>query len=339
MERQKKICESDMMVFPGSVIPSFRTQLAIQNKVNKNLLLHVWGGLGDQVCAEPTLRFAFKSFKDCDISLSSDFPDLFSHLPFKNTFNISKKEIPKWDDYMVFHMIMPPPHLNWEFISHSLINCVDYPAINAFRMQLPVADRELYLTGKCPENISINFDDSVFIHAGKHWQSKTFPKKWWDEVIDEILFSGLKPVLIGADSEGGKRGTVDVNPLKCCDLRNELSIQETTWLLQRAKVLLTNDSSPLHLAASTDPEQKEITGHCWIGYIATCKHPDFITHFRKGQWQYREVNHGSGGVWDYLNYCPNQDEEVMIHKVEPTLLESWLPDPKKYAGWACEKFG
>jgi hypothetical protein len=122
---------------------------------------------------------------------------------------------------------------------------------------------------------------------------------------------------------------VDVNPEGCLDLRNKLSINDSIWLLQRAAVLLTNDSSPLHMAAS---------GKAFIGYIATCKHPDLITHWRQGKWQWRETNFGKGGIWDTVNFCPNKGEKVEAEFVDQKLLESWLPDPYAMADWALSKY-
>lgn len=168
--------------------------------------------------------------------------------------------------------------------------------------------------------------DGVAIHPGKHWQSKTFPKDFWDRVIIGLKNRGLTPLIIGANADDN-RGTVDVDTAGCIDLRNRLSITESIWLLHRTAVLLTNDSAPMHMAAS---------GNSYIGFVATCKHPDMITHWRKGQWQWRERNFGKGGIWDTVDYCPNKAEKVEVEFVEPKLLESWLPNPYEMADWAYE---
>lgn len=66
--------------FALSEIPGIKTSQAVERGVEKNLIFKTWGGLGDQICAEPTLRFALKTFKGCDISLASEHPELFAHL-------------------------------------------------------------------------------------------------------------------------------------------------------------------------------------------------------------------------------------------------------------------
>lgn len=314
------------VVIPALMHPLFRTAYAVQRGVEKNLIFRTWGGLGDQICAEPTIRYALKMFKDCDISLASEHPELFRHLKFKRVFNL-KEEIPNYDNYYLFDTITAPDDSNlvWCFMSHMLTNCVDFPSLCALRLQLPISEKEIILEPKEPENF-VNYE-GITIHAGKHWQSKTFPKEFWDAVISAIIRRGVTPILIGADTDDN-RGTVDVNTAGCIDLRNKLSINDSIYHLMNATVLLTNDSSPLHMAAP---------GDAWIGYIATCKHPDMITHWRKGEWNWREVNFGKGGIWDIVDFCPNKKDKVEAEFIEPELLKSWLPDPEAYANWAVTK--
>lgn len=324
---KQKYSKNDTIQIPAILHPGFRTSLAVQNGVEKKVLFKTWGGIGDQICAEPTLRHALKMFKDCEIYLASEIPELFSHLEFTKVFNL-KKEKPNYDDYLCFETITPPDDSNmvWLFFSHMLTNCVDFPSMCALRLQLPIAEKEVQLQDF---NLvtEINLEKAVIIHAGKHWPSKTFPKDWWDAVLSELQILGAVPVLIGANTDDN-RGTVDVNTDGCVDMRNKLSIMETISLLKQSKVLLTNDSSPLHMAVDSE---------CWIGFIASCKHPDMIMHWRRGQWAYKMQNHGKGGIWDLVDYCPNKDQEVKAEFVDEEILRSWLPEPKDYAQWAVGK--
>lgn len=316
---------------PQVQLPVFRTQQAIDKGVEKNLIFKTWGGIGDQICAEPTLRYALKMFKGCQISLASERPELFKHLKFKRVFDLNE-ETPNYSRYLSFETITPPDDSNlvWQFFSHMLVNCVDFPSMCALRSQLPVADKEIQLVGKEP-NVLDGFEPEdiigcVAVHPGRHWQSKTFPKSFWDRVLAGLKVRGITPVIVGGRADDN-RGTIDVDNTGCIDLRDKLTVSESIWVLQQAKVLLTNDSSPLHMAAS---------GRAWIGYIATCKHPDFITHWREGQWQWREKNFGRGGVWDVIDYCPNKQQEISAEFVPPELLRSWLPDPIEMVDWAAE---
>ncbi len=137
----------------------------------------------------------------------------------------------------------------------------------------------------------------------------------------------LFPILIGANTDDN-RGTVDLDPTGCLDLRNQTSLNDLMWILKNAYCLLTNDSSPLHIAAA---------GRAWIGFIATCKHHDYITHYRQGVFGWRMKNFGRGGIWDYQNYCPNVAQTIEVDKVDPAILDSWLPDPEEFGLWASKK--
>lgn len=343
-QAEPKITRDSRVQIPALMHPLFRTTYAIQNKVEHNLIFRTWGGVGDQICAEPTIRYAIKYFKDCNISLASEQPLFFRHLydDLKRIFDL-KEELPNYDRYFLFDTITPPDDSNlvWCFMSHMLTNCVDFPSLCALRLQLPVAEKDIRLSPRKPGvgrgHLFAGTENGVLIHAGKHWQSKTFPKAFWDRVLATLLSNGVTPVLIGANADDN-RGTVDVNTEGCIDLRNKLTLEESTWLCMNSKVLLTNDSSPLHMAAP---------GRAWIGYIATCKHPDMISHWRNENalldrpghnvWNWREVNHGKGGIWDVIDFCPNKKQKVEAEFIPPELLESWLPDPREYAMWAVEK--
>jgi hypothetical protein len=338
---EEKLDSTKRVAVPMQHLPIFRVTLATQAGVEKKLLFKTWGGLGDQICAEPTLRWALKNLKNVEISLASEKPFLFKHLTFKKVYD-TREVIPNWRNFLCFDTIQPPDDTNlvWQFFSHLLTNCVDFPSLCALRMQLPVSEREILMSPELDERkgnglTQLVSKKTVLVHAGRHWQTKTFPKDWWDLVIGHLIMAGICPILIGADTDDN-RGTVDVDAGKCLDLRNKLTVEESLWLCQRATVLLTNDSSPLHMSASRNPDDSA-TGNTWIGYIATCKHPDYITHWRRGVWQWREENLGLGGIWEHANQCPNQNANVEVDKIAPQILRSWLPEPQAVAQWAKGK--
>lgn len=330
-----KFTTNDRLQIPAMMMPGFRSNLAIQDGVQHKLLFKTWGGLGDQICAEPTIRYALNLFKDCEISLASEIPELFTHLNFRRVYHL-KKERPDFEKYLCFDTITPPNDTNmvWQFMSHMLTNAVDFSSICALRLQLPVAEKDIRLKPVLTDVYAgwESGPNDVYVHAGRHWPSKTFPKWWWDAVLSELIQRDLRPILIGADTDDN-RGTVDVSTSGCVDLRNKLKIGESIYLLQNAKVLLTNDSSPLHMAVS---------GNAWIGFIASCKMPDYIMHWRKNtlgvnQWAWRMENLGLGGMWDLVSHCPNSANEITVDQVDQQVLESWLPKPEVYAQWALSK--
>lgn len=319
--------EKDRVLIPASAIPSYRVWKARERGVHRNFLITTWGGLGDQVCAEPVIRYALKTFNKCDISLYSEAPELFEHLKFKNVFRVGDKDNkPNMEDYIHFTSIQNPDTLLWEFASHMITHCVDFVSICMFRCQLPNAQKEINLPDY-PNTVDYDVNNSVVVHAGKHWQSKTFPKQWWDDVIGELKKRSFDIILIGKDGSttAENTGYVDVDSSGCIDTRDKLNLKQLVGLLKSSKYVLTNDSSPIHIAAS---------GDAFIGFVASCKHPDYIMHWRKGQWAYKMKNFGLDGAWNYWDNNPAQSDtgaEISVEKLPEGVLEKILPDPRAVA--------
>lgn len=320
------------MNIPAMEIPSFRMHLAVEQKIENKFLFVTGGGLGDYICAEPSFRHAMTHFKFVEISLASQFPELFRHLPFKKVYNEKIGDKPNFADYFAFNSMPGHENLQSEFMCHMFAHCVDYISLVMFRAQLSNAEKCVRLVPTAEEiavAAQINPATDIAVHAGLSWQSRTFPKWWWDDVLAEIKRLGCRPVLIGNDTSINERGTVSVNPEGCLDLRNKLAIMESVAVLQRVGVVLTNDSSPVHMAAS---------GNAWLGTVSTARHPDYITHYRNGGefgWRQRDFTHRKD--WDNANFCPNNMKGISIDKVDPDALISWLPEPKIFAEWGVEK--
>lgn len=312
-----------MCAIPAFMIPSWNVEQAFKKGTQKKFLIKTWGGLGDQVCAEPAIRFALNAFPQCEISLASEAPELFTHLNFKEVFDL-RKAIPIFENYMTFESIVPPTHLMWEFMSHMLSHCVDFPSVCMFRCQLPNSQKEIRLpdydvTSDGVKQVLSLGKKVVVIHAGRHWQSKTFPKTWWESVVTELLHVGFEVALIGKNVDENV-GYVDIGGTGCIDLRDKLLLSDMIALLKGCEFLLSNDSSPIHIAAA---------GDAFIGYIATCKHPDYITHWRKGQFGYKMKNFGQDGLWNYIDHSPVQDSEIKAEELPEGLMEKILPDPRE----------
>lgn len=313
-------------------IPSCRVEDAIARGVEKNLLFCVGGGLGDQICAEPTLRYALKNFKDCKVSLYAYHPELFAHLKFENVFLYGEK-FNEMDYFWLPTYPRTEDFIN-QFFTPNSVNLVDFISLHALRCQLPVPDREIFIQPTEFYTLPLEVKNPVIVHAGLSWQSRTFPVLWWNCLIEWIVHCSMTPVLIGTQG-------VDVDASKCFDLRGKLSILQSIDLLQKERVLITNDSSPLHMASTRHPSSSlglgHWSGHCYVEYIATAKHPDLLTHVRHGELGYRMQNHSRGGLWQQ-NHCPNKRETLDMRQVDENELISWLPDPQYLAEWAREKW-
>lgn len=318
------------VLIPSIMVPTFNVARAFKHGVQKEILMTTWGGLGDQVCAEPVLRYALKTFKNRNIHLATETPDLFSHLKFASVTSYAAAAVDPnlREKYAVLETILPPSHFLAEYISHAITNAVDFASICALRMQLPIAEKHIELPDYQPD-IRHDWDRTVVLHCGRHWPSKTFPVEWWQAVIDGLIDEGLTPLLIGRDTDDN-RGTVDVDASRCLDLRNKTSIEELIFLCKATKCLLTNDSSPLHIAAA---------GKAHIGFVASCKHADFIMHWRRNEqgvneWGWRMRDFSRDGVWNHVDFNPVQITGVEVKDLQDGLMEALLPPPNDLVQYA-----
>lgn len=323
-----QLSKDGVIVYPAMMLPSYRLCLAQEKKLEKNFLIRTHGGLGDVISAEPAIRYAVNNFtkNGTQITIDSYFPELFTHLSVKEIID-RKKKFPVYEDYLVFDTLYTEEVLHYEFFIHGANHVVDHHSLTMWKMQLPVRDRSITLIPS-DENKKkaeiINPQTDVIVHAGRTWQSRTVPVWFWNKVTPLLVKMGLRPVLIGKES-GALVGNLPIETDGCFDLRDKLSIMESVAVLQRGKVLLTNDSAPHHMAASGDSS---------IGLITTVRHPDLLMHWRHGHFGWGIKNFSKGGVWELIDMCPNAVNDVRLEKAEQTLVDSWMPDPEEYTEWA-----
>lgn len=260
-------------------VPAIRMATAAANGVDKNLLFVVSGGLGDRVCAEPTLRYAMRRYKQCRFSLLCDTPELFRHLEFDNIYR-KPADVPV-ENYLALYTY-PDSNLATQFFCASLMNSVDLSAAMALRSSLHPEDKVIFLDPINPRECTcrgtgvseVRDPRTVVMHPGKTWPTRTFPSKWWKSMMSTLIGRGFDIVLIGSNTVEIPRDEEE----NWFDLRGKLSLNDYIWVCKNAKNLVTNDSSPLHLAASGDGN---------IAFVATVRSPELLYHWRHGEFGWR----------------------------------------------------
>lgn len=252
-------------------------------KYDHNILISVTAGMGDQVCSEPVIRHTIeKVYPKANYFIVSHFPRLFEHL------GVPVMDYDQWKGFSDAIMTMytcPDDEQSDHHLSHVLFHPTDYASMSMIKRSIPHEDKQIKLKLDVEEVANVlsliedrNKDKPVLlVHAGKWWPSKTFPIEWWQEVVNK-LSEKLTVVLIGKTIDE-KQG---YQPIECppggIDLRDLTTLGELISLISMSRVLLTNDSSPLHLAGAFDN---------WVVVIPTCKHPDNILPYRYGTQKYR----------------------------------------------------
>jgi hypothetical protein len=289
----------------------------------QRIWINVQGGMGDQIQAEPTIRFALKNvWKGADVRVSTHFPEFFKHLPI-----VCKKHgEPLWDglDGEPFTKVsLPGPETpQWRIVSNLMCHTVDFCSMAVLVRILPDIDKTYQLppNSQAVENVKKftkreDFSDCVLVHPGRHWESKTFPDTWWQSVVDGILSLGLTPIIVGKDEE--TRGVVKLAYReKAIDLTNLLTLDEFVAVISLVPILISNDSSPIHIAGAFDN---------WIILIPTCKHPDHLLPYRHGYKCYKTKALYKKIAIDDMETAPTTVYGSLADKM-PGRWEDYLPD-------------
>ena len=290
----------------------------------KHIAVIVEGGLGDQIDAEPAIRYMRdKMYKGDDIIIICDYPDVFPHLGLP----IYKKTdtVPESGKYYVMYTMRNPEHESWQYMTHPIVHGVDFSSLQSLRMTLPIKDRQTQLGYNSPNEVIelmaqtdiLNIRELVLVHPGRGWDSKTFPADVWQSYVDTLVDNGFKVAVIGKHISA-EQGIVEIDTSRCINLINKLSVKQLITLISQATVLVTNDSAPLHIAGAFDT---------WIGLIATCKHPDRILPWRHGSLYYKVQCLERDGLYDDYNYQPTQVDSATIDKCTEERMRECLPDP------------
>jgi ADP-heptose:LPS heptosyltransferase len=323
--------ENAGIMMPPQYLPSFRLEQATERGVARKVLIECWGGLGDIIVAEPAIRWAIENFDGFEFSVETWFPELFQHLGLKKIYNTTKERADK-TQYHVFKSMYPTPELVSEFVRYAGMQRVDYCAMALWGRQLPIEDRQIRLAPTLKDMqiipaLQVN-RSTVVLHPGRTWQTRTMPKDWWDPIVKSLVSRGLRPLIIGAEWTDGKRGTVPIEVEGCLDVRGKLSMLETVAVLQGAGVVLTNDSAPLHMAAS---------GDAWIGFLSTVNEPFCITHWRDGKWGHKMHDFAKGGMYQVKKTYPDTRDALFMNEIDDSIFRSWLPSTEEIVEWTMEK--
>lgn len=258
-----------------------------------DIIIECHGGLGDQICSEPTFRFITNRWPEYKLHVVTHYPEFFSHLNLYatnqaltlNTSCLKANTHPKEDKLIDFQQI----------------HTVDYISLRLLKMQLPLLEKGIQI--KVPEStqkwaIKNIPEDAVVLHPGQSWKSKTFPTEIWQSYIDRLVKADYRVVVVGKNYWANPRelrGTVtNLDLSKCIDMVDQLSVMELASVLQRAPVLISNDSGPAHISAA-------FNNH--VGIISTIRRPETLFHWRNGIQGFRYYSLEKYRIYD--QFIPN----------------------------------
>jgi len=312
-----------------------------ETQIQPKAILAIGARLGDITCAEPIIRYlATKQYPEYEITILSNQPRIFAHLGQRAT--LATFEGHKRDPdqaYLIKNIMLPQEHPIWQYMTANNMHTVDWMAINCLKHTLPDQDKQIQLAASPQGNQEIDEifiqygykpEETILIHPGRSWASKTFPARYWNKIINGLIKKGHKPVIIGKDITEkiqGKKlpnlGTVEglEIPENTPDLRNLLSIDSLISIISRAPILISNDSAPIHIAGA-------FNNH--IILIPTCKHPDFILPWRNGSKYHKAQALYNQPMWEAPCKSPQNTLNYELETIpEGHNILEYLPDPSK----------
>ena len=288
----------------------------------KNVAVKVTAGLGDQIDAEPVIRYLKeKVYPKDNVVVKTNFPRVFEHLNVE--IYDENKVYPGFKVYETLPEVESPV---WKYLAQSLCHTTDFSSISVLGWMIPDIDKQIKLEASLKEAVSLleivgrrDLSKYVLVHPGKGWASKTFPKEYWQEIINTLAEKEVPTAIIGKYISENQ-GLVDLDcPQGVLDLRDNLDLGALIALISQSKILLSNDSAPVHIAGAFDN---------WIVLIPTCKHPDHVLPYRNGEKIYKTVSLYKKLVCDYIDSTPTMVEGQTIDYVKGDIIE-YLPDVKE----------
>lgn len=328
------------------------------------IMIECRGGLGDVVCAEPILRHAiekkYKGVPNVEFTILTHRARVFQHFAYPNVEVTKGEEItgnrhPTIELYMekkfgattpVCRWYTHPPadHVTRVYYPYGSVHNLDFGMITMLRDSMPPDEKQIdlmvtvddlnELEVACPEFLNNRTvrEKYVAIHPGVGWESKTFPQAYWSEIIQKLIDVGLTPVIFGLGIVKELKathvgGVWDLPiPKGAIDMRDKLTLGGMFALIQQCPFLLSNDSSPVHIAGAFDN---------WIVMIATTKRPELVFPFRHGVVSYKTKAVFKKLTCEHLGNLPTNPTQRSIAELEGDIME-YLPDTGEVVGALVE---
>jgi hypothetical protein len=227
------------------------------------LNLEECNGLGDLICATPTIKKLHDSYQR-NITVISQMPELFKNNPYvEKSFKASSVDMTYiQSNYIVhnsFYLVGKKDERGVE-MKHNMMDIRQFHAIHLGFM-LGEDELECYYRPIEPKKNFVHEKYAV-IHPVNSWPNRTWSQDNWLNLCEELIKMGYTVVAVGKDSS--ETGFFNVQkPVhemgnNIINLMNQTSISETWHLINFAAVVITMDSGILHLAGTTSTDIVEL---------------------------------------------------------------------------------
>lgn len=246
--------------------------------------LHLSHGLGDTICATPSLRKLYYTYGR-KISVLTDHPNIFKHNKYVDVIYDTKNT--NRDDLVDRYELLVSfaPNLENKYglgLRHNVMDIRQFHAAGLGFQLLPEECDMDYIPDEWEEIDGLP-EKFVLIHPVTSWASRTWAAEKWQLLTRMLNDHGIPVVSMGkASSEVGfhmvDKPVFDF-PIKLgLNLMNKANVPQTWWLMQKSICVVTMDSGMLHLAGTTDAH---------IIQLGSSVHWKLRAPFRNGSQEYK----------------------------------------------------
>ena len=246
--------------------------------------LHLSRGLGDSICATPSLRKLYYAYGR-KISVLTEHPIIFKNSPYVdmiyNSLDITRDSLE--NDYELLTSFAPNLENRYGIgLRHNVMDIRQFQASGlGFQLLPEECDMDFIPDPFEPiENLPKKF---VLIHPVQTWASRTWAPEKWQFLTKMLNDYGIPVISMGKTSNENGFHMVDKPvfdfPIELgLNLMNKANISQTWWLMQKSICTVTMDSGMLHLAGTTDGQ---------IVQLGSSVHWKLRAPFRKGSQEYK----------------------------------------------------
>ena len=214
--------------------------------------------LGDTLAATPTLRKISKSYNQ-KINIVTHVPELFKNNPYVKTIytfdEFNNLKINEKDEVFETFCGAGTKDHNGVEKKH---NVLDIRRFHSIDLGFDLLDTEMYYDF-IPDSNDVHkiSQKYVCLHAATSWESRTYSKENWQNLINELEKLGYFIVIVGKNVKEYGFWDIDkkIHSLTFkngLDLSNKLNLSQLWHVINNAEYVITMDSGILHFAGTTD---------------------------------------------------------------------------------------
>jgi len=243
--------------------------------------------LGDVLCSTPVIR-KLSGLYNTKLNVINDAPEVLQNSPYinkiinSNDFNLNGLS----GDYEYFESFVLPGKKN-QFGIERKFNTFDIRQIHAMDLGFSLMPEEMHCQF-FPSSIKNNFDIKypyVILHTAKNWPNRTWAKENWQKIINHLKQKNIFTVLIGKkiieqESHTINKDFYDFDNIYGLNLIDKTNINECWNIINNARLFISFDTGPLHLAGTTDVN---------ILHLGSAKDPRLVAPYRNGRQNHKYV--------------------------------------------------